>query len=122
VLGYVQPTERRWAVAIQQNESELGAPVRQSLLIGVAMLLGAAVVVIIAARLFASMLVRPIVEVTQAADRMSMGHLDVPIAIARDDELGTLGQSLERLRRSMRAAMMRLRDPNSTDFRLRRGQ
>jgi methyl-accepting chemotaxis protein len=109
VLGYVQGNRFRWAVAIQQNEEELFAPLRQTLTLGLALLAGAAILVGLTARLSSRLLIRPIVEMTAAADRMSMGELEKPIVVGRKDEIGLLARSLERLRKSMRAAMARLR-------------
>ena len=54
------------------------------------------------------MLIRPILEMSFAADRMSMGDLDHRISVSRRDELGLLAQSLERLRRSQKGALARL--------------
>jgi methyl-accepting chemotaxis protein len=54
------------------------------------------------------MLVRPILDMATAADEMSMGELERPMPVSRRDEIGLLGRSLERLRRSMKAAMDRI--------------
>src|SRR6266496_2249423 len=108
VLGYVQGNRFRWAVAVQQDEDEVLAPLRQTLALGLAVLAAAAIVVALIARSASRMLIRPIVEMTRAANRMSLGELDQPIASSRHDELGLLAQSLERLRKSMRAAFKRL--------------
>jgi methyl-accepting chemotaxis protein len=109
VLGYVQGNRFRWAVAIQQDEEELFAPLRQTLTLGLALLAGAAILVGLTAWLSAKLMIRPILDMTYAADQMSMGELDKPIAVTRKDELGLLARSLERLRKSMRAAIARLR-------------
>ena len=108
ILGYVQNTKLRWTVAVQQDEDEVYAPLRSTFAVGMALLLGAVVLVVIIAVFSTRMLIRPIVEMTQAADRMSMGELDERIVSSRDDELGMLAQSLERLRKSMKAAFNRL--------------
>ena len=108
-LGYVHGNRFRWAVAIQQEKEELFAPLRQTLTLGLALLVAAAVLVVLTARMASGVLIRPIVEMSQAADRMSTGDLDNPIPVSRTDELGRLARSLERLRISMRAAMARLR-------------
>jgi len=107
-LGYVQGNRFRWALAVQQDEEELFAPLRQTLTFGLALLAGAAVLVTLTARFFSRVLTRPILRMTRAADRMSLGELERPIAFHSGDELGLLAQSLERLRKSMRAAMARL--------------
>jgi methyl-accepting chemotaxis protein len=109
VLGYVQSNRFGWIVSIQQNEEELFAPLRRTLAVGLALLGGAAVLVALTAWSSSKMLIRPIVAMTFAADRMSMGELDKPISHRRRDEIGLLAESLERLRKSMRAAMARLR-------------
>jgi HAMP domain-containing protein len=52
---------------------------------------------------------RPVVALTEAADRISMGEaLDAPIKPTTKDEIGRLTKSIDRLRNSMKAAMTRL--------------
>jgi methyl-accepting chemotaxis protein len=107
-LGYVQGTRLGWAVAVQQNEEELFAPLRRALALGGAILVASALVVALVARGASTMLVRPILAMSLAADRMSTGDLEHPIPAGRRDELGVLARSLERLRISLRAAISRL--------------
>ncbi len=107
-LGYVQGNRFRWAVAIQQEKDELYAPLRQMLTVGLALLVAAALLAALTARAASGLLVRPILEMSRAADRMSTGQLDEAIPASRNDEIGVLARSLERLRISMRAAMARL--------------
>jgi methyl-accepting chemotaxis protein len=109
VLGYVQGNKFRWAVAVQQNTEELFGPFRETLTLGLALLATAGILVAGFSRFSSRMLIRPIVDMTSAADRMSLGELDTPIPSGRTDELGLLARSLERLRKSMKAAMARLR-------------
>jgi methyl-accepting chemotaxis protein len=108
-LGYVRANRFGWAVAIQQDEDELFAPLRQTVLLGLVLLVAAAFFVALIARGASTALVRPILALSAAADRMSTGELDQPIPAFRADELGLLARSLDRLRISMRAAMARLR-------------
>jgi methyl-accepting chemotaxis protein len=108
-LGYVRGNRLGWAVAIQQDEEELLAPLRETIALGLVLLAVAALVVAIVAWMASTVLVRPILAMAAAADRMSVGDLDTPIPSVRADELGLLGKSLERLRTSMRAALARLR-------------
>jgi HAMP domain-containing protein len=42
------------------------------------------------------------------ADEISRGKLDASVSIQSDDEVGELGRSLERMRASLKAAMVRL--------------
>ncbi|MGH7827503.1 MAG: HAMP domain-containing protein [Candidatus Binatia bacterium] len=53
-------------------------------------------------------IVRPILGLTDVAVKMSRGDLETPIGVDRNDELGELARSLERMRASLRAAMLRL--------------
>ncbi len=53
-------------------------------------------------------ILRPIRRLTDLADRMSLGDLDTPIGMESKDEIGELARSLERIRASLKAAMVRL--------------
>jgi methyl-accepting chemotaxis protein len=108
ILGCVQNTKLHWTVAVRQDEEEVYAPLRSSFLVGLILLFLAVTMVVVISVFSTRMLIRPIVEMTQAADRMSMGELDDRIVSSRSDELGRLAQSLERLRKSMKAAFNRL--------------
>ncbi|MCX7840738.1 MAG: HAMP domain-containing protein [Anaerolineae bacterium] len=63
------------------------------------------IVVILLTRTFT----RPIVQLTQVADRLSLGELDVPIPIDRKDEIGELAEAIRRMQASIQVAMERLR-------------
>lgn len=69
----------------------------------------ALVVAIGAAYAAAQRLTNPIVELTEAANRISLGELDVPINVQSEDEIGTLGEALDRMRISLKQAIERLR-------------
>jgi HAMP domain-containing protein len=56
----------------------------------------------------AGTVIKPIIELAAAADAMSRGQLDVPIAARTDDEIGELARSIERMRASLKAAITRL--------------
>jgi methyl-accepting chemotaxis protein len=62
--------------------------------------------------LLAHWIVRPIVGLTAIAEKMTRGDLDVSVdgedCVKSRDEIGDLARSLERMRASLKAAMMRL--------------
>ena len=58
--------------------------------------------------MLASKTIRPILELKAIADDISRGRLDTTVSIQSNDEVGELGRSLERMRASLRAAMIRL--------------
>jgi methyl-accepting chemotaxis protein len=107
-FGYVQGNKYGWAIATQYAEHEVFAPVRRTLIVGMSFLAFAAILVAIIARFWARFLIQPIVEMTRAADKMSLGELAQPIVSDRGDEIGLLAHSLERLRKSMKAAFDRI--------------
>jgi HAMP domain-containing protein len=53
-------------------------------------------------------IVQPIRQLTDIAGTISLGNLDTPINIDSRDEIGELASSLERMRASLKAAMVRL--------------
>jgi methyl-accepting chemotaxis protein len=108
VLGAVQGNRWGWAVVVQQEEAELFAPLRHMVEVAVILLAGSAVLLAAIAWAFSRKLVRPILDMASEADAMSMGELERPMPVSRRDEIGVLGRSLERLRRSMKAAMDRI--------------
>ena len=108
MLGYVEGDKNGWAVMVQQEEAELFGPLRATLTIGIGLLAAASVLVVVIAVMFSRALIRPIAAMTASANRMSLGELQVPIVARGHDELALLARSLERLRKSMRAAMARL--------------
>ncbi len=61
--------------------------------------------------LLAHWIVRPIVGLTEIADKVTMGDLETSVGgecVTSRDEIGDLARSLERMRSSLRAAMLRL--------------
>jgi HAMP domain-containing protein len=60
--------------------------------------------------IIASWIVRPIIGLTQVADKVTKGDLEMSIGkcVVSRDEIGELARSLERMRSSLRAAMLRL--------------
>jgi len=59
--------------------------------------------------LVAKQITRPIVKLTDAADRMSKGELDINIDTSAKDEIGSLAQAIDRMQTSLKLAMSRLR-------------
>ncbi len=60
------------------------------------------------AAMLAGRATRPILELKSIADHISRGQLDTVISFHSNDEIGDLASSLERMRASLKAAMVRL--------------
>jgi methyl-accepting chemotaxis protein len=77
------------------------------LLIGVLVL--SLVTAILVWTIVARQITGPIVKLTDAADRMSKGDLDIHIDTSAKDEIGSLAQAISRMQTSLKLAMSRLR-------------
>jgi methyl-accepting chemotaxis protein len=66
-------------------------------------------IAIVLAIFLARTLTNPIVHLTQVADRISLGELDMEIGLDRKDEIGELAEALSRMQASLQATMERLR-------------
>jgi methyl-accepting chemotaxis protein len=57
---------------------------------------------------FSLSIVRPIRHLSEIADKISMGDLDATVNIEGEGEVAMLGESIERMRTSVKTAMDRL--------------
>jgi methyl-accepting chemotaxis protein len=109
VQGHARSNSYGWILALQQDEQEVleALTVIQNFalaLLAVTVLL-AAVIAWFSARALAT----PILKLTDAAERMSLGDLNVAIDVQSRDEIGLLAGALGRMQTSLRMAMERLR-------------
>lgn len=107
--GHARSNSYGWILALQQDEQEVleALTVIQNFalaLLAVTLLL-AAVIAWFSARALAT----PIMKLTDAAERMSLGDLNVKIDVQSRDEIGLLAGALGRMQTSLRMAMERLR-------------
>jgi HAMP domain-containing protein len=69
------------------------------------------VIVIIVDLLLRGLVVKPVAEISEMADKVSMGQLDTPEYVRNsNDEIGSLSQSFNRMRRSLQNAMKMLEE------------
>lgn len=92
--------------ASQQVSTSLEAA-KQHLYFGFGIAFGiAAVFIAILAFFTTSKISGPIIEISKTADRISSGELEVEVLFQdREDEIGILAKSIERLGRSLKVAM-----------------
>jgi two-component system cell cycle sensor histidine kinase/response regulator CckA len=90
-----------WADTVQQD-------VRSTLLTIVGLIALCLAVSIAISTMIASKTTRPLLELKSIADEISRGQLDTPVSFQSNDEIGELARSLERMRASLKAAMVRL--------------
>ncbi len=77
--------------------------------ISLALGLAAMLFAILAAVYTARILTRPIVQLTNVADRISLGELDAQVEVTSKDEIGDLAEAIGRMQASLQAAIERLR-------------
>jgi HAMP domain-containing protein len=63
----------------------------------------------------ATRLHRPFLELVGQAERISKGDFDVPLGVKREDEVGEIARSLERMRSSLHAVVRRLEQTNQPE-------
>jgi HAMP domain-containing protein len=69
------------------------------------------VIIIIVDLLLRALVVKPVAEISEMADKVSMGRLDTPEYVRNsNDEIGSLSQSFNRMRRSLQNAMKMLEE------------
>lgn len=90
-----------WAETLQDDMRATLVPI-------VGLILGCLALGIGLSIMLASRTIRPILELKSIADDISRGRLDTSVSIQTNDEVGELGRSLERMRASLKAAMVRL--------------
>lgn len=93
-----------WADAVQTE-------IRRALLPIVGVVAVVPVVGALLSFLLAHWIVRPIIGLREIADKVTMGDLDTSVGgdcVSSSDEIGDLARALERMRSSLRAAMLRL--------------
>jgi len=108
-LGHVRSNNYGWALALLQEDQEVFFALQRVQQFALYLLLSTAVIVIIIAWLSARAIVIPVKKLTDAAERMSFGELNVKIDIRSKDEIGLLAQAIGRMQTSLRLAMSRLR-------------
>jgi len=108
-VGYVCGTKYRWALAVQQAEREALNTLWRMQQFAYLLLAVTVAIVLVVAWFLARSLVRPIKELTNAADRMSLGDLNVEIKTSTRDEIGQLAEAIGRMQDSLRLSIERLR-------------
>jgi len=108
-FGHVRSNNYGWALVLQQQNKEVFESFNRVQEFALILLAGTIMLVLIIAWFSARAIVTPIMKLTDAAERMSLGELNVKIDIKSKDEIGLLAQAIGRMQTSLRLAMNRLR-------------
>ena len=108
-FGHVRSNNYGWALVLQQQNKEVFESFNRVQEFALILLAGTVLLVLIIAWFSARAIVTPIMKLTDAAERMSLGELNVKINIKSKDEIGLLALAIGRMQTSLRLAMDRLR-------------
>ncbi len=108
-LGHVRSNNYGWALAMQQEDAEVFSALNRMQKFALTLLGCTILLVSVIAWFSARAIVTPVMKLTDAAERMSLGELNVKIDIKSKDEIGLLAQAIGRMQTSLRLAMNRLR-------------
>lgn len=108
-LGFTQRTKLGWILAIQQDKDEAYSELKKAQQFAYTLLAITVVVIIIISLLASRAIVTPIKKLTNAANRISVGELDVEITSTSSDEIGELANAIIRMQDSIRLSISRLR-------------
>ena len=101
--GPVDLDSLRWAVIAQVDQKEALAPVRAYAAQALAAAVGLCLLGSLVAIAYASRITRPISALAAAAERVGQGDSDAEVSPPKDPELRAIGDSLNRMIRSLRA-------------------
>jgi methyl-accepting chemotaxis protein len=108
-LGHVRSNNYGWALVLQQQTGEVFAAFNRTQEFALILLAVTLFIVLCIAWFSARAIVTPIMKLTDAAERMSLGEMNVEIDIKSKDEIGLLARAIGRMQTSLRMAMDRLR-------------
>ena len=108
-VGYARETKYGWTLAMQQDAKETFKALRQTEMFTYLLLGITALVVIVIAWLLGRAIGKPIKELTEVAERISVGDMDAVINIKSRDEIGNLAEAISLMQDSLRLAIDRFR-------------
>jgi methyl-accepting chemotaxis protein len=108
-MGMVKETKYGWLLCVQQNEEEIFQVLKAERNFAYIILGSTVLGILIFAWLSGRMITKPIKDITNAADLISIGELDVPIHAKSKDEIGELAGAIIRMQESIRVSLERLR-------------
>ena len=73
-----------------------------------AVLVGVILILLVRIFFYARSVIKPILQLAEVADRISMGELETPVEVKAKGEVALLADSIERMRISVKAAIERL--------------
>ena len=108
-LSWNAPLDNGWMIIIVQEKADFLNSQHEFEKFAFSIAEVAAIAVIVLTSFLANRLIRPISNLTDAASAISNGEFSEPITLNRNDELGILAQSFERMRIAIKKSNEQLR-------------
>ncbi len=96
-------------IRVGMRKSYIDATVYKTNIILILTILGVTIAGILIVLLLANKIIKPILYLTERADKISQGELEEKVKVDTNDEIAQLGDALERLRESVKLALDRLK-------------
>ncbi len=110
IVAYRYQTKLGWQMIVQQDYEEAFSAARKAEVNAIILLISTLFIVLAVAYFLAQRLSKPIQNLTEKADEISLGKLGVLIEeTERGDEIGALARAVERMGVSLKMAFGRLR-------------
>lgn len=109
LIGFAHQTALGWTLAVQQDKAEAFEALTNSQRYAYTLLAITFVVILIIAYLSSRAIVTPIRNLTDAANRISVGDLGVNIVNTSKDEIGDLADAITRMQDSIKLSISRLK-------------
>lgn len=98
-------------VRIGMKKSAVDEKVKETIFrIGFVFFIGTFLAIILAVFIITLQINRPIAYLTETASRISMGEFNIPVQVKTKNEIGILGEAIERMRESLKTSIERLRN------------
>lgn len=108
-IGFAKQTKLGWSLALQQNKEEAFELLQKLRSTALTLLCIIGVVIVLIAYFASRSIVKPIKELTSAANRISVGDLGVEIKTKTSDEIGDLADAIMRMQDSINLSIKRLK-------------
>lgn len=95
---------------VGMKKSYVDSEIQKTLLyLGIIILIGILLSIFVALIIITTQITRPVLYLTESAENISMGNLDLPLEVKVKNELNTLASAIDRMRESLKTCLERMK-------------
>lgn len=117
-ISHVERLNNRWGIIILQTKAELLAQERNLTYISITVAIVSVIIVTILTWLLAEQLIQPITQLTKTSLALSQGDLDKRVENNRQDELGILADTFNKMARQIQQSFLSLEQQKTQEEKL----